>query len=493
MVIGSGMGGLTAALLLQQKGYDVTVLEQHYRPGGMLHRFFRQGAAFDTGFHYCGSVDAGQPLGQILRHLGVYDELDFHRLDPDGFDRLWFPDLTVDVPEGWEAYESRLKDTFPHEASGITAVIARLRQAVAAYSLYRMEPLVDPVPLIDAEGTLLVDVIREHVRDRRVEAVITGQAILYGVEPTQASLGVHALIMDHFLNGSFSVHGGGDKLALTLTRKLRRQGGRLLLRTEATRVECEGRKAVAVHAVHTQSAETMRLEADLVVSNLHPRLTLGLLPEEATRKAYRSRVADAELGHAHFGAYLRLSGGFPELGPRNLYRHRTWDGKKAYRSIEAGEVPLYFACSPTEHVPTDGDGVLLFVAPLAWEQVARWQGADPRPADYLAYKQQLLDTAIDALDADFPGLRDRILQAEASTPLSTEHYTRSPQGATYGHLHSRDQMGRYRPSQRVRVPNMVLVGQGVFSPGVLGVSLSAYYGVGQLLGLDPLLAELRSA
>ena len=54
-------------------------------------------------------------------------------------------------------------------------------------------------------------------------------------------------------------------------------------------------------------------------------------------------------------------------------------------------------------------------------------------------------------------------------------------------------MGRYRPSQRVRVKNMVLVGQGVFSPGVLGVSLSAYYGVGQLLGLESLLEDLRSA
>ena len=206
VVIGSGMGGLTSALLLQQRGYDVTVLEQHYRPGGMLHRFFRKGgAAFDTGFHYCGSVDAGQPLGQILRHLGVYDELEFHRLDPDGFDRLRFPDFTMDVPEGWGPFQARLQERFPHEAAGIAKVIAAMRHSVEAYTLYRMQPLEDPAALLEAEGALLVDVVRQHVRDPRVESVLTGQAILYGVKPTEASLGVHSLIMDHFLNGSFSV------------------------------------------------------------------------------------------------------------------------------------------------------------------------------------------------------------------------------------------------------------------------------------------------
>lgn len=490
VVIGSGMGGLTAALLLQQRGYDVTVLEQHYRPGGMLHRFFRKGgAAFDTGFHYCGSVDAGQPLGQILRHLGVYDDLEFHRLDPNGFDRLRFPDFEFDVPEGWAPFQARLQERFPHEAAGIAAVLGAMQHAVQAYTLYRMEPLEDPAALLEAEGALLVDVVRQHIRDPRVEAVLTGQAILYGVKPTEASLGVHALIMDHFLNGSFSVRGGGDKLALTLTRKIRRNGGQVLLRSHVTRVECTDG---AVAAVHTADE---RYPADLVVSNLHPRLTLPLLPEEATRKAYRTRIEDTAVGHAHFGAYLQIDGGVPELGNRNLYRHFSWDGARAYRPMEPGQLGLYFACSPTEHVPTPGKGTLLFIAPLAWEQVAPWAGTpvDERPQAYLDLKQRLLDTAVSALEADHPTLRGRILSAEASTPLSTEHFTKSPQGATYGHLHSRDQMGRYRPSQRVRVKNMVLVGQGVFSPGVLGVSLSAYYGVGQLLGLEPLLKELRSA
>jgi len=491
VIIGSGMGGLTSALLLQQQGYEVTVLEQHTRPGGMLHRFFREGTAYDTGFHYCGSVDAGQPLGQILRHLGVFDALEFDSLDPDGFDQLAFPDLTFRVPTGWEAYRNRLIETFPHEAVGIAGFLDALRRSMDAYGLYRMEATLDIEHLMQVEGAALLDVIRSHIRDPRVASVLCGQSVLYGVPPAEASFGVHALILDHFLQGAFTIRGGGDKLAMSLTRTIRRGGGKVRLETTACSVEVEGLQA---SAVHTTAGE--RLEADIVVSNLHPRLTLDLLPEIATRRAYRSRVAGNQIGHGHLGVYLEIDGAVPELGRHNYYRHTSWDPTYAYREITPQSVGMYFASAPSEHHPRKPDqpGVVLMLSPLSWDTVAPYASAPgERPEAYLELKQRLLDSAVRALISDFPTLDGRIARAEASTPLTTEYFTRSPQGATYGHLHSVGQMGRYRPSQRTRVRNLVMVGQGVFSPGVLGTALSAYYAVGHLIGLEALLDGLRRA
>ena len=130
VVIGSGMGGLTAARLLQKRGYEVTVLEQHYRPGGLLHRFFRKEGAFDTGFHYCGGIAPGQPLGQALRHLGVMDKLEFHALDPDGFDILRFPDAEIRVPAGWEAL---MNDPDPDRVARATeAMLGMVKLDIAA-------------------------------------------------------------------------------------------------------------------------------------------------------------------------------------------------------------------------------------------------------------------------------------------------------------------------------------------------------------------------
>ncbi|MCA9566962.1 MAG: NAD(P)/FAD-dependent oxidoreductase [Myxococcales bacterium] len=490
VVVGSGMGGLVAARLLQRQGLDVTVLEQHTRPGGLLHRFFRDGLAYDTGFHYCGSVDAGQPLGQVLRHIGIAGDLEFEELDPDGFDVLRFPGLEVSMPRGWDAWRERLAAVFPQERAGLDALFARMRAAVDAYGLYRMVEHTDVAHLLDVEGAGLLDVVRAHVRDPRLHAVLAGHAVLYGVPPHEASFGVHALILDHFLQGAFALKGGGDRLALTLARRIRQDGGRVLLKREVTEVICDGRLATGVRV-----ADGEVFPADLVISNLHPRLTLGLLPEQATRKAYRSRVASTRLGHGHLGVYLELEGPVPELERRNLYRHTRWDLERGYQSTTAAGPSLWFACSPSQRRDGDGRSVVLLIAPHAWEDVARWKDTawGERPAAYTHHKGALADATVRAFLADHPHLAGRIRRVEASTPLTTEHFTRSPEGAMYGHLHSREQMGRARPSARIRVPNVLLVGQGVFSPGVLGTALSAYYAVGHLFGLGPLLDELRSA
>jgi all-trans-retinol 13,14-reductase len=493
VVIGSGMGGLAAAILLQSHGHSVTVLEQHYRPGGFLHRFHRQGAPFDTGFHYCGGIAAGQPLGQCLRHLGVMDRLDFRPLDPDGFDRLLFPDHEFRVPVGREAYRDRLVAHFPTEEAGIDAVLSEMRAAVEPYSLYRMQG--DPrfLEILRWESVTVAEVLEHHISSPMCRAVFTAQGALYGVRPSETPLGMHALILDHLLDGAWSLRGGGDRLALALVRRLRELGGTIRLRTAATAIEVVDRRATGVKVA---SGEV--LPADTVISNLHPRLTLELLPAGAVRPAYSKRVRGQRVGTGHIGVYLRMDGPVPELGRANIYSHRHREVDRCFRATEPGDVSLYFACAGHEQASPLGrrhTDVLTMVLPASWSSFARWADSTPenRPAAYEDYKAQLLESAIDALLADFPSLRGRIVDAGASTPLSTMHYTSSPQGAMYGHHHAIDQMGRSRPAIRLRTKNILLVGQGVGFPGVLGVTLSAYYAAGYILGLNRLLSELRDA
>ncbi len=490
VVIGAGMGGLVAARLLQLRGMEVTVLERHVRPGGFLHRFFREGRAYDTGFHYCGGIEAGQPLGQILRHLGVFEQLRFVALDPNGFDRLWFPDLVIDMPRGWEAWRERLVERFPHERDGIDGALTALREAVEPYALYRMRADLDLLAVLGVEGAGLLDTLRRHIRDPRLLAVLCAHAPLYGVPPHLASLGLHALILDHLLQGAWTLEGGGDRLALRLTRVLRADGGRVLLGHEAIAIRCEGRRAVAV-----ETRDGGSFPADLVISDLHPRLTLALLPDHAVRPIQRRRTTETAVGIGHLGLYLALKTGPTLLGRRNLYRFPSWDLRRAFRPVTAGRCGLYFACSPTEQIGMTDRSVALLVTPMRWSDVAPWAQSRPgeRPPGYLRLKEAVTNRVLETFLADHPILRDRIERVEASTPLSTYHFTRSPRGAMYGHFHSREQMGRSRPAPRTRIQNLAMVGQGVFSPGILGVSLSAYYAVGRFFGLEGLLRELKEA
>ena len=76
LIIGSGISSLTCALLLAKAEKSVCVLEQHTKPGGFMHCFNRFGHQFDTGAHYVGGMNKGQPFRVLLEYLGLYDEED---------------------------------------------------------------------------------------------------------------------------------------------------------------------------------------------------------------------------------------------------------------------------------------------------------------------------------------------------------------------------------------------------------------------------------
>jgi phytoene dehydrogenase-like protein len=493
IVIGAGMSGLVSGILLAMHGWRVRVFERHHKPGGLLHRFSRASVPYETGFHYCGGIDRSQILGRALAHLGVLDRLDWVPLDRDGFDRIVMPGLTFRVPAGLEAYRARLVETFPAEQAGIDAYLSDLGAAVEHYGLYRFRDTIDTRQFLHWEGTSVDAVVDRHVRDPLLRGVLTAQSSLYGVSTHEAPFGLHAVIIDHFLQGPWRVRGGGDALAGALVARLEELGGEVTLRAPVTRLLVDEDRRV--QGVELESGE--RHAASLVFSSLHPRVLLDLIPEDGVvRKAYRTRICDQRTGLAHFGVYAELTEPLPALGGVNLYRMSEADPRCILQDIEPGHVPFYFAASPPPAANGEGreQHTLLLTAALRWENVAPWADSSwgHRPQAYLDLKATLRETLLEAFFADHPEARPLVGRVEASTALSTWHFVRSPQGAMYGHYHSIPQMGRYRLPQIIRIHNLVQVGQGVFTPGILGATLSAYYGCGYHLGLARLVEELEA-
>lgn len=487
VVIGSGMAGLTSAILFAREGWDVTVLEQHYRFGGYLHRFFRDGVGYDTGFHYVGAARKDQLFGRAMSHLGVHDVLDWKRLDPDGFDILRFPGMELRVPEGRDRYRERLLEAFPHERAGIDAYLKLHAEAVDAYGWFNLDLSKQPEMILPYEARSVREVTHSLFTDPKLRAMVGGQSALYGVPPVEAPFGMHAVVTDHYLQGAWTIEGGGDRLAKVLVQELRRLGGKVLLKKRVTAIDVEGGAATAV-----RTADGERYEADLVFANIHPRLVLDLLPDAATRPAYKDRVRSAKPGRAHFGVYLRVKGDLSPLEGRNLYRYASWTSPDDDRSATPGDIPFFYLTSPGARDKRPLPGVdqvvlgLLFTEYQPWADLLDEGVRGPR---YEAYKDAILASFIDSVRADYPEWT--VLSAEASTPLSTERFTLSPNGAAYGHYHSVSQMGRYRLPFVSKVRGVVHVGQTVGFPGVCGAMMSAYVACGEILGADRLVRELK--
>ncbi|MGH8552367.1 MAG: phytoene desaturase family protein, partial [Methylococcales bacterium] len=122
IVIGSGIGGLTAAGLLAKAGKTVMVLESHDRPGGYAHGFTRNRYHFDAGVHLisgCGprGYRGGQIIHNVLRALQIDRDICFLNIDP--FSQACYPDLRVGLSQSIECFVETLGGLFPSEHKGL--------------------------------------------------------------------------------------------------------------------------------------------------------------------------------------------------------------------------------------------------------------------------------------------------------------------------------------------------------------------------------------
>lgn len=115
LIIGSGLSGLTCALLLARTGRRVLVLEQHSQPAPVVSGFSRAGIQFDSGFHYVGGLGEGGGFRPLFRHLGLEEKLELFPFAEQHFDRLRISvsGETFSLPVGFGMIKAELGKRFP--------------------------------------------------------------------------------------------------------------------------------------------------------------------------------------------------------------------------------------------------------------------------------------------------------------------------------------------------------------------------------------------
>ena len=314
IVVGSGAGGLGAAVALSNVGKRVLVLEQHYLPGGWTHSFALQGHKFSPGVHYIGGLDKGGPSRNLFEGLGVGANLKFCELNPDGYDHIVFQDETFDIPRGREKFIRRLIKRFPEERKGIEhyfELMMRVHRGISKAAEIR-GPL-DALRLVFSEPAVAFKgmkpasrIIDRYVKDEKLKAILEARSGDHGMPPTRVPFAQHVAIEGHYWEGAWYPKGGGGAIPKALISRLKSNGGAIRVRSRVERILFEGtgkqRRAVGVKM---EDGEEIRGEA--VLSNADAWVTYNdLVGQEHLSKKFANRVAGLESSVSALSLYLSL-------------------------------------------------------------------------------------------------------------------------------------------------------------------------------------------
>lgn len=489
VVIGAGIGGLTAGALLARRGYQVLVLDQAFVPGGCASTFKRRGFTFDVG----ATQVAGLEPGGI--HKRIFDELevDLPAATPcDPACAVFLPGETEPInvwrnPEKWQMERQR---QFPG-SEPFWQLMATLFEA--SWKFQSRDPVLPPRDLWDVWQ--LVSAVRPDTlitfpftpmtvgnalrgyglyEDKRLKTFLDLQLKLYSqvdVDETALLYAATALGVSQEPQGLFHLKGSMQVLSDRLVEALEKWGGKLLMRHTVEHIDVSGDKATAVRIRNLKTGDVWTEAADEVVANVTVQNLVKLLGEQAPQ-GYKHRVNKLPAASGAFVIYLGVDQSAIPVGcPPHLQFLYDYNGP-------IGENNSLFVS--VSH-PGDGrapEGKATIIASSFTDAAMWWRGSKE---EYERLKQQYTKDAIARLAQYFYLKPETIIHQEAATPRTFAYYTGRDQGIVGGIGQRIPTFGPFGFATRTPLKSLWLVGDSTHpGEGTAGVSYSALTAVRQI-------------
>jgi C-3',4' desaturase CrtD len=461
VVVGAGVGGLTAAALLAKDGFDVTVLEAHVYAGGCAGTFFHKGYRFDAGATLAGGFQKHGPHDLVARRLGITWPI--HRADPAWVVHL--PDRTVRRYSDPEQWNNERDTTLPelrhfwalqeYTADVVWRFAARIPEwPIASHAdLLRIaskcRPDMIPVtPLALTSMGRWLDVLR--VPKGSARTFIDAQLLISAQTTADHANALYGSVaMDLPRAGAYHVQGGMGGIAQTLVSALKAQGGKIQFRREVTHIEPQ-----SDHTFRLYTNKHEVFEADIVIANVTPWALNTLLGRRSPR-ALQDDVLNQEDTWGAFTLYLGVPSDIVPTDPDHVQIiHRTDQPLGEGNSI-------FVSLSDINDLSRAPDGFRTMTISTHTDISAWWWLKQHDPEGYQARVEQYRDKLLDGVETVMPNLRYRASLILAGTPSAFQYFTRRPLGMVGGFPQTNLFHAR---GPQTGIKNLWLVGDSVF-PG----------------------------
>lgn len=481
VVIGSGFGGLSAAIRLQARGYEVTVVEKRDKPGGRAYVYEQDGFTFDGG----PTIITVPHLIRELFDLAGRRMEDYVQLVPlDPFYNVRFDDGSVFHYNGDRDFLiEQIRQFNPADVEGYHR-LSRAASEIFKAGLPLMEqPFLSLFDMVKVAPDLIrlqtyksvAAFVSQYLQDERLRRAFSFHPLLIGGNPFQ-STSIYAMI--HKLEQEFGIWfpmGGTGALVNALVRLFRELGGTLRLGSTVQEIEISPTTGCAT-GVQLQDGELMR--ADAVVSNAEVAYTyLDLVKPEFRRLQSDRRLQNTRYSMSLFVLYFGTNRRYEHLAHHEILlgrRYREWTRDIFTRKILPDDFSLYL------HHPTATDPSL---APPGCDG---WYVLSPVPnlegdTDWRREAKPYRDAIVDYLERNYlPDLSQHIVTERSIDPLHFRDTLNSYRGSAFSIEPTLMQSAWFRPHNRSEdVPNLYLVGAGTHpGAGIPGVMNSGKIAAG---------------
>ncbi len=493
IIIGSGTGGMSSGSFLAQAGKRVLLLEQHDVIGGYTHTFERNGYSWDVGLHYVGQAHIkGSVANKVFRYISK-DKLKWAPLD-DIYDRAVFGTKEYEFPKGRENLKAKLKEYFPNEKDrmSIEKYFSLLEAIQHIGNGFYVEKTLPPFlskifgnilrrPTLEFSDQTTLNVLKGITDNPTLIGVLTAQYGDFGLQPSKSSFYMHALLVNHYIDGAAYPVGGASKFAECIVPIIEASGGMALTEAEVDEIIVIKNKAIGVRMKDGEAlfAKTIISAAGIVSTFSH------LLPEQVSKRHELAQLLNKlERGISHVGLYVGIKESSKAL---NLKKCNYWIfpqqydhdlGRKNYKNFNS-TIPVAFVSFPSVKDPLAekthkgrATAEVIMLTPYDWFnqwQTSTWQQRDE---EYQTLKEKLAQQMFEKLYHVAPQLKEKIDYYEVSTPLSTRHFTHHKQGEIYGVAHTPFRFQQKFLRVHTPVKNLFLSGQDIVTASIFGGTMA---------------------
>ncbi|MHA2032470.1 MAG: phytoene desaturase family protein [Candidatus Kariarchaeaceae archaeon] len=450
IVIGAGLGGLTAGAKLAKEGKQVLLIEQHNKVGGCATTFKRKGRTFEVGLHEMDGLKNKNDFKiKLFQELGVFDNVEFIQV-PE-FYRFKKGDIDIVVPHGITKAIETFTKAFPNEEKAIKTFFL---DDLPVFSQGNMERIVK------FAMTSVGDYLDDLTTNESLKFALTGNIGYYHDDPYSLSLIVFlGAQYSYFTGGGHFIKGGSQSLSDYLAKVITDNGGDVILNHLVTEILVEDDTAIGVKYSRKRSKANSNEEKEsfgkVIIANAAiPNVVNKLLGDRMKDTEYLNMINSLELPCSLFSIYLSFSQPPSTVGSKHYSIFILSDKVNSLKeviSIEKSGDHSKKGFTFTDYSSIDSKlsekGYIGVICGI--DYLENWINLDED--EYKKKKEELIEIYLDRFDEVFPGIKGIIDYAELGTARTMVSYTQNPAGSAYGFAQTVPQVN---PQLRAQIRNI---------------------------------------